>query len=372
MRSAQACLAANFRNPCGIDVGTTMLFGDDKDNDPEDMFKDTRMSFGDHIEDLRIHLLRGILGFLAALIASFAVGKYLVEFIGRPVREQLLAYQEEKIKNLRKEMETDETLKKLNKPRKRKIQLRKVEPGEADDQGDENTDDSTPFETYEMKERPLEVALDNYEKQMLAITRPTLTTLSVQEGFVVFFKVCIVAAIVMASPWLFYQIWSFVAAGLYPHEKRYVNRYLPISLGLFLAGVALCEFVVLPLAIKYLLSFNEWLGLEPELRLSEWLSFAIMVPLIFGVAFQMPLVMLFLNRMGIMTVEQYLKRWRISLFVLMLLAALIIPSPDPLSFLSLAIPLWGLYWLGIFMCWMAGEQKPFDIEVPEPEEMVEV
>jgi sec-independent protein translocase protein TatC len=335
-----------------------MIFGDDKENDPEDMFKDTRMSFGDHIEDLRIHLWRGIIGFLVALLASFFVGKYLVEFIGKPVREQLLAYQKDKLKKIRKDLEeANSSYEKYNEPRVIERKMRK--PGGE-------------WETWEIEERPLQMALDNYEVQILAITRPTLTTLSVQEGFVVYFKVCVVAAIVVASPWLFYQIWSFVAAGLYPHEKRYVNRYLPISVTLFLAGVALCEFVVLPLAISYLLSFNEWLGLEPELRLSEWLSFAIMVPLIFGVAFQMPLVMLFLNRMGIMTVEQYLKRWRISLFALMILAALMIPSPDPLSFLSLALPLWGLYWLGIFMCWMAGEQKPFDIEVPEPENMVEV
>jgi sec-independent protein translocase protein TatC len=335
-----------------------MIFADDKDNDPEDMFKDTRMSFGDHIEDLRAHLMRGLLGFLVALVGSFFVGKYLVEFIGQPVREQLLEYQKDKIKRIKDEMETDETLKAQNKPRTREIQLRK--------RGAEK------FEPYEIEEKPLELALDNYEKTILAITRPTLTTLSVQEGFIVYFKVCIVAAIVVASPWLFYQIWSFVAAGLYPHEKRYVNRYLPISVGLFLAGVALCEFAVLPLAIKYLLSFNEWLGLEPELRLSEWLSFAIWMPLIFGVSFQMPLVMLFLNRLGIMTVEQYLKRWRISMFVLFVLAAVLSASPDYFSYLSLAIPLCLLYWLGILMCWLAGEPKPFDIEVPEPENMVEV
>jgi sec-independent protein translocase protein TatC len=354
----ESSLAHVYGNPNRISAGTTMIFGDDKDNDPEDMFKDTRMSFGDHIEELRVHLWRGILGFLVALIGSFFVGKYLVEFIGQPVREQLLEYQKEKIKGVRQRMESDETLKQLNQPRRRVVQLRKVGTEE--------------FVTYELEERPVEVALENYENQILAITQPTLTTLNVQEGFVVYFKVCIVAGIVVASPWLFYQIWSFVAAGLYPHEKRYVNRYLPISVTLFLAGVALCQFVVLPLAIKYLLSFNEWLGLEPELRLSEWLSFAIMMPLIFGVAFQMPLIMLFLNRLGIMTIEQYLKRWRIWMFVLFCLAAVLSASPDYFSFLSLAVPMCLLYWLGILMCWLAGEPKPFDIDVPEPENMVEV
>jgi sec-independent protein translocase protein TatC len=335
-----------------------MLFGDDRTKDPEDMFADTRMSFGDHIEELRLHLFRAIAGFVVALIASFFVGKYLVEFIARPVEEQLVQYHKGRIDKLRKEMETDEHLKELNAVRTVKQEMRKA--------GTEQ------WETYEVRERPLERALNDYEQQILVIARPTLKTLNVQEGFVVFFKVCIVAGIVLASPWIFYQLWSFVAAGLYPHEKRLVNVYLPISVLLFLAGVAMCELVVLPLAVSYLLSFNEWLGLEPELRLTEWLSFAIMMPLIFGVAFQMPLVMLFLNRLGIMTVEQYLKRWRISIFVLIIVAAILSASPDPLSFLSLAGPMCLLYWLGIFMCWMAGEPKPFDVDVPEPEEMVEV
>src|SRR5262249_52515737 len=108
--------------------------------------------------------------------------------------------------------------------------------------------------------------------------RPTLATLRVEEAFMVYFKVCIVTGFVLASPWIFYQLWSFVAAGLYPHEKRYVNVFLPFSLGLFLVGVGVCEFLVIPKAVEALLWFNEWLGLEPDLRLNEWLGFAIWMP----------------------------------------------------------------------------------------------
>src|SRR5262249_3297276 len=128
--------------------------------------------------------------------------------------------------------------------------------------------------------------------------KPMLATLNVQEAFVVYFKVCLMTGFVLASPWVFYQFWPFVAAGLYPHEKRYVNLYLPCSIGLFIVGVVVCEWVVIPKAVEALLWFNEWLGMQPELRLNEWLGFAIFMPVLFGISFQTPLVMLFLQRMG--------------------------------------------------------------------------
>ena len=163
-------------------------------------------------------------------------------------------------------------------------------------------------------------------------------------------KVSVYCGIVLASPWIFYQMWMFVAAGLYPHEKKYVHVYLPFSLFLFLCGVALCEFLVLPIGLHYLLGFNEWMGIQPELRLSDWLSFAIMMPLIFGAAFQTPLIMFFMERLGIVDVSFYQRHRRIAIFVLALAAALLAVSPDPLSMMAMAIPLWALYELGILLC----------------------
>jgi len=88
--------------------------------------------------------------------------------------------------------------------------------------------------------------------------RRPLSTLSAPEAMMTYCKVAFVVALVIASPYMFYQMWAFVAAGLYPHEKRYVYIVLPASVGLFLAGVALCQFVVLPSAVRALLAFNDW------------------------------------------------------------------------------------------------------------------
>src|SRR5207244_12393335 len=96
--------------------------------------------------------------------------------------------------------------------------------------------------------------------------------------------------------------------------RRYVHVYLPVSLILFLAGIFMCEFLVIPKAIQGLLWFNEWLGLEPELRLNEWLSFAIMLPLVFGLSFQTPLVMLFLAKIGVLDGESFCRQRLLAWF----------------------------------------------------------
>ncbi|MCS7269731.1 MAG: twin-arginine translocase subunit TatC, partial [Gemmataceae bacterium] len=208
----------------------------------------------------------------------------------------------------------------------------------------------------------------NEKGQSLLETRQYLTTLSVQEGFVVYFKVQILCGFVLGSPFILYQFWAFVAAGLYPHEKRYVYWMLGPSVSLFLAGVLMCQFLVLPGAVKALLIFNEWLGLDPDIRLSDWFSLAIILPLVFGVSFQTPLVMVFLYRLGIFSVEDYLSKWRHACMLLAVFAAMITPTPDAVTMLYLFLPLFALYLLGIVICRL----YPLESDEEEWEEAEEV
>ena len=181
-------------------------------------------------------------------------------------------------------------------------------------------------------------------------SRPSLRVFSVSEGMLVYCKVIVVAALVFGSPWLLWQLWAFVAAGLYPHEKRLVNVYLPISLALFLGGVLLCQFLVIPKAIEAMLWFDEWLGFEPELRLSEWLSFALMMPLVFGLSFQTPLLMLFLNRIGLIDEALFRQKRSVAWFILAIFAGVVTPSTDAFSMFYLWLPLGILFELGIWLC----------------------
>jgi sec-independent protein translocase protein TatC len=177
-----------------------------------------------------------------------------------------------------------------------------------------------------------------------------LATLSVQEGFVVYFKVSILCSIVLASPFILYQFWAFVGAGLYPHEKRHVYMLFGPSLFLFIGGILLCQFLVLPGAVKALLAFNEWLGFDPDIRLREWLGLAIILPLVFGISFQTPLIMIFFNRIGLFTAADYLAYWRTAVMVLAVFSALITPTPDLVTMMYLFIPMFGLYMVGVAIC----------------------
>jgi sec-independent protein translocase protein TatC len=331
--------------------------------DDEDLFAHTRMSFGDHIEELRMRMIRAILGFLAALVIGLFVGQPVLDFIQAPVQRQLEEFYDARIASIENNIKKDRKDRPADEP---------FDPNKAKEwtvQMQESGSDQ--WKVVRLRIDPEEVVAST-DPTTRKINRPaSLTTLTVTEAFMTYFMVSIYCGIVLASPWIFWQGWQFIAAGLYPHEKKYVYMYLPLSLALFLGGCALSEFVVLPLGIHYLLSFNEWLGVEPELRLSEWLSFAVMVPLIFGFAFQTPLIMLFLERMGIVNVQVYTKNRKMAIFILAIAAAFLAAAPDALNMMLLALPLWALYEFGILLCKFAPRAKQ-ELEEPDPEEMVEV
>jgi sec-independent protein translocase protein TatC len=187
----------------------------------------------------------------------------------------------------------------------------------------------------------------------------TLQALGAHEVFMIWMKAGGIVGLIIASPWVFWQIWNFVAAGLYPHEKRYVHLYVPMSLLLFLSGAALAFFFVFEPVLDFLFSFNRSMNIDPDPRISEWLSFVLFLPLGFGIAFQLPLVMLFINRIGIIDVSTYLEKWRISILVIFVLSMLLTPA-DPISMLLMAIPLTILYFGGVALCkWMPRGRNPF-------------
>jgi sec-independent protein translocase protein TatC len=337
--------------------------------DPEDIFKDTRMSFGEHIEELRSHMLRAIYGFVIGMVVALIFAKWVFAIITGPVEAQLMVFYNNRVEKVANALkEGDSKFKELDQPKEvpyfmeRTVAERiglKVEQMEAE--GD--------LVKVPLWVKPLSMSILVAEAQRQVGRPPMLSTLNVMEAFMVYFKVVAVTGLVISSPWVFYQLWAFVAAGLYPHEKKYVHKYLPMSVGLFLAGVALCQVMVIPNAIRSLLWFNQWLDLEPDLRLNEWLTFAILLPLVFGISFQTPLVMLFLGKIGIMDANSFRRKRFVAWFVLCVFAAMVTPS-DALSMLMLMIPMWGLYELGILLVlYSGGPPEP----VPDPsEELIEV
>ena len=176
-----------------------------------------------------------------------------------------------------------------------------------------------------------------------------MVALTITEGFMVWLKAGLVAGVVIASPGIFWHIWQFLAAGLYPHERRYVFWYLPLSLLLFLSGVALAFFAIFRLVLGFLMTYTAGLDVEFTPRLNDFMSFALMLPLGFGIAFQLPILMLGLHRFGVISVDTFTAQWRIAVLVIAFLSMVLTPA-DIYSMLGLFVPLVGLYFLGILLC----------------------
>jgi sec-independent protein translocase protein TatC len=336
--------------------------------DPEDIFKDTRMSFGDHIEELRAHLLRAIYGLVVGMVIALLFAKWVFAIITGPVEAQLMVFYNNRVERVAEQLkEGNSQYATLDVPKEMPYVMRRAD-AERLGLKVENMESEGDMVKVPLWVKPLSISILLSEAQRQVGRPPMLSTMNVMEAFLVYFKVVAVTGLVISSPWVFYQLWAFVAAGLYPHEKKYVHKYLPISVGLFLAGVVLCQVMVIPNAIRSLLWFNQWLDLEPDLRLNEWLTFAILLPLVFGISFQTPLVMLFLAKIGIMDANSFRRKRFIAWFILCVFAAMVTPS-DALSMLMLMIPMWGLYELGILMVQFSPQPEP----EPDPsEELIEV
>jgi sec-independent protein translocase protein TatC len=331
--------------------------------DADDFFADTRMSIGDHIEDLRVHLFRALAGFFIGMIFGCMIGKPVMRFIAAPVETKLMEFYERRVEQKKEELKNQsDQLLKANELKDVTIQLNKSDLRQILQPGAPAADDSAePYVSVQARIPPAEWVFAQDMATRVISRPPTLAAFSVTETLIVWLKVSMACGVVLASPWIFWQLWSFVAAGLYPNERRQVYAYLPGSIVLFIIGVVFCELLVLPAAVSYLLIFSEWVGIEPELRLSEWLSFAVFVPLTFGAAFETPLVMYVLHRVGIVEVETYQKHRRMAFFLLAILACFLAASPDAIGMMSLTIPLWILYELGILLCrWFPRPKSEFE------------
>lgn len=333
-------------------IARMALFHRKPEPDPDE----SRMSLGEHLEELRACVARSLVALLVACLACIWPAKYLLELIARPV-----------VLTLRRHGQPDSFL----------------------------------------------------------ATGPV-------ESLLVYIKVVLIFALIIAGPYVIYQLWGFVAAGLYKRERQWVRRLVPVSVGLFLAGVAFMYVFALLLSLNFLVGFSGWLPLpnpqpnalervllrvptlegltsQPDIahtpvvpllvqdppdppegalwvnmpdaklkvrwpgetysvqllrddqralvtthfRIGEYLSFVLILTIAFGLAFQMPLVVVFLARAGIVPVETFRKYRKIVILVILFIAGLLAP-PDLLSHLMLSGPMLLLFELGL---WLAARRE---------------
>ncbi len=179
----------------------------------------------------------------------------------------------------------------------------------------------------------------------------------VVEAFFTKLKVSFIAAIFVASPVLLYQIWQFVAPGLYDTEKRYARPFVFFGTFFFVCGAWFCYALVLPVGYQFFIEQYGSIRVSPEIRISEYLSFTARMLLAFGATFEMPVITFFLARLGVVTYTAMLHYTRYAILVIMIVAAMLTPGPDVASQLLMAGPLLVLYALSIGVAYVFGKPR---------------
>ncbi len=188
-----------------------------------------------------------------------------------------------------------------------------------------------------------------------ALTRPFLAVAGsdallvgtgVVEAFMTKIKVAMIAGLFIASPAVFYELWRFIAPGLYESERRTARPFVIATTLCFLAGGYFCYAVVMPVGYGFFLGEYSSINVTPTIRISEYLSFASRLILAFGATFEMPVLAYFLTRLGVIDYTMLIRHWRWSVVGVTVAAAAFTP-PDAVSMMLLAIPLMALYGVSV-------------------------
>ncbi|MFP4428230.1 MAG: twin-arginine translocase subunit TatC [Desulfovermiculus sp.] len=186
------------------------------------------------------------------------------------------------------------------------------------------------------------------EKSTMIYTAP-------HEAFFTYIKVAFVAGIFLTSPYIFYQIWLFVRPGLYVHERKYIMPISFCSALLFVVGSLFGYFIVFPFAYKFFMGFSD-VFISPMITMKEGFSFALRMLIAFGIVFELPLVIFFLARLGLVTPAMLRKKRKYAILCGFLVSALLTP-PDVFTQTFMAVPLILLYELGIWIAVFVGRKR---------------
>lgn len=167
--------------------------------------------------------------------------------------------------------------------------------------------------------------------------------------------VSIYLGIVIASPWILYQIWLFVAPALYKHERKAITGFLFSTVFLFLAGIAFGYFISLPYVLRFLISFQG--PVVPLINIDEYFDLILLVLLGLGLVFELPILIFFLSLFGIVTPKFLLRNFRYAILVIAVLAAVLTPTPDATTMLLFMAVLVALYLLGVAVSWLVVRKR---------------
>jgi len=223
---------------------------------------------------------------------------------------------------------------------------------------------------YFFKEQLFDILTAPLVTAMAKSGNATLIFTGLPEAFFTYLKVALLTGFILATPVLFYEFWMFVSPGLYRDEKKYMLPIIILSLIFFIAGASFGYFIVFPYGFQFFLGFTtETIQAMPSMK--EYLSFASKMLLAFGFVFELPLVLTFLSRMGLVT-PAFLKKNRKYALLLFFVGAAIITPPDVVTQVMMAMPLILLYEIGIFGAKIFGKASKPDNEKNNDEQEDEI
>ena len=199
------------------------------------------------------------------------------------------------------------------------------------------------------------IAFFFYQQLFDFIMRPMIYT-DPTEAFMLNIKIALIAGLMLASPAVFTQVWLFIAPGLYSHEKKWAIPFVMLSTVFFVVGAAFSHYVVFPLTWRFFVSYtNDIVTFTP--RIEPAFAIYLRLLLAFGVVFQMPTLVLFLARMGMLTAGFMIKNFKYAVLLIIIISAVVTPDGGGVSLIAMAGPVTLLYILSIGLAWAFGKKR---------------
>ncbi|HEY0082006.1 MAG TPA: twin-arginine translocase subunit TatC [Pyrinomonadaceae bacterium] len=350
-----------------------LLASGDTEGDEQDSSLGGQMSFLDHLDELRRRLVRSIVFIVVVFMACWFVSDYIYNFLARPVLAALADAQRRQLPlggitgneaalPLSSARENDvgryvfADMTKLGAsviPVGTSVAARVVR--DAGGQLGLFTDEPI-YAGATIIPKGVRLPFDlNARPEALPGMDDRLVVNTALEPFSLYVKVSLYTAVCLSVPFLLWQIWAFVAPGLYPHERGYAVPFVILSSLFFVGGAAFAYYIIFPPAARYLLGLGQDFRLL--LKANDYFDFIIFIMLGMGLIFQMPAVTYILARIGVVTAWLLVRIWKTSLIVIFIAAAVISPTSDVLNMMLFAAPMLVLYVISIFVAYIFGRPR---------------
>lgn len=334
------------------------------------------MSFLEHLDELRRRLVNSVIAIVIAFVVCFAFSEHIYAFLEVPIRRALSEAERAQLPFTGQNGQLIvQPLSTLNDgdtgryifDRSTSIGNTVVSPGTSvasvvgrDAEGKPALFSAEPIYTRGGA-IPVGVRLPPDLSPNAAIEKTPderLVVTTTPEAFTLYITVSLYAAIALAVPFLLWQIWGFISPGLYPHERSYVTPFIGLSTISFLGGAAFAYYILFPPAVGYLIGVAS--EFRPMLRATDYFDFITLIMLAMGLVFQMPAITYVLARIGLVTAGFLIRTWKVSLVVILIVAAVVSPTGDAVNLMLFAAPMMALYIVSILIAWLFSRSRTAD------------